>query len=63
MASDVAAQPHIKAGKLIGLAVDVESAILPDVPTFAKQGYARSICSRASHSWHPKACQKQRRKF
>ncbi len=39
MASDVAAQPHIKAGKLIGLAVDVESAILPDVPTFAKQGY------------------------
>jgi tripartite-type tricarboxylate transporter receptor subunit TctC len=41
MASDVAAQPHIKAGKLIGLAVDVESAILPDVPTFAKQGYAQ----------------------
>ena len=39
MASDVAAQPHIKAGKLIGLAVDVESAVLPDVPTFAKQGY------------------------
>ena len=39
MASDVAAQPHIKAGKLVGLAVDVESAILPDVPTFAKQGY------------------------
>jgi tripartite-type tricarboxylate transporter receptor subunit TctC len=39
MASDVTAQPHIKAGKLIGLAVDVESAVLPDVPTFAKQGY------------------------
>ena len=39
MASDVAAQPHIKAGKLVGLAVDVESAVLPDVPTFAKQGY------------------------
>ena len=39
MASDVAAQPHIKAGKLIGLAVDVESAVLPDVPTFAKQGF------------------------
>jgi tripartite-type tricarboxylate transporter receptor subunit TctC len=39
MASDVAAQPHIKAGKLLGLAVDVDSAVLPDVPTFAKQGY------------------------
>lgn len=39
MASDVAARPHIQAGKLIGLAVDVESAVLPDVPTFAKQGY------------------------
>jgi tripartite-type tricarboxylate transporter receptor subunit TctC len=39
MASDVAAQPHIKAGKLVGIAVDVESAVLPDVPTFAKQGY------------------------
>ena len=39
MASDVAAQPHIKAGKVIGLAVDMESAVLPDVPTFAKQGY------------------------
>src|SRR5437016_2360061 len=39
MASDVAAQPHIKAGKLVGVAVDVESAVLPDVPTFAKQGY------------------------
>ena len=39
MASDVAAQPHVKAGKLIGLAVDVESAVLPEVPTFAKQGY------------------------
>jgi tripartite-type tricarboxylate transporter receptor subunit TctC len=39
MASDVAAQPHIKAGKLIGIAVDVDSAVLPDVPTFAKQGY------------------------
>lgn len=39
MASDVAARPHIKAGKLIGLAVDVESAVLPDVATFAKQGY------------------------
>jgi tripartite-type tricarboxylate transporter receptor subunit TctC len=39
MASDVAAQPHIKAGKLIGLAVDVESTVLPDVPTFAKLGY------------------------
>jgi tripartite-type tricarboxylate transporter receptor subunit TctC len=39
MASDVAAQAHIKAGKVIGLAVDVESAVLPDVPTFAKQGY------------------------
>ena len=39
MASDVAAQPHVKGGKLIGLAVDVESAVLPEVPTFAKQGY------------------------
>ena len=39
MASDVAAQPHIKAGKLIGVAVDVESAVLPEVPTFTKQGY------------------------
>jgi tripartite-type tricarboxylate transporter receptor subunit TctC len=39
MASDVAAQPHIKAGKLVGIAVDVESAVLPGVPTFAKQGY------------------------
>lgn len=39
MASDVAARPHIQAGKLIALAVDVESAVLPDVPTFAKQGY------------------------
>ena len=39
MASDVAAQPHIKAGKLTGIAVDVESAVLPDVPTFAKLGY------------------------
>ena len=39
MASDVAAQPHVKSGKLISLAVDVESAVLPDVPTFAKQGY------------------------
>jgi len=39
MASDVAAREHIKAGKLIGLAVDVESAVLPDVSTFAKQGY------------------------
>ncbi|HKY08749.1 MAG TPA: tripartite tricarboxylate transporter substrate binding protein [Candidatus Binatia bacterium] len=39
MASDVAAQPHIKAGKLVGIAVDVESTVLPDVPTFAKQGY------------------------
>ena len=39
MASDVAAREHIKAGKLIGLAVDVESVVLPDVPTFAKQGY------------------------
>ena len=39
MASDVAALPHIKAGKLAGLAVDVESAVLPNVQTFAKQGY------------------------
>jgi tripartite-type tricarboxylate transporter receptor subunit TctC len=39
MASDVAARPHIQAGKIIGLAVDVESAVLSDVPTFAKQGY------------------------
>jgi tripartite-type tricarboxylate transporter receptor subunit TctC len=39
MASDVAALPHIKAGKLTGLAVDVESAVLPEVATFAKQGY------------------------
>ena len=39
MASDVAARPHIQAGKIVGLAVDVESAVLPDVPTFAKQGY------------------------
>ena len=41
MASDVAAQPHIKAGKLVGIAVDVESAVLPEVPTFAKQGYSQ----------------------
>ena len=39
MASDVSALPHIKAGKLHGVAVDVASAPLPDVPTFAKQGY------------------------
>jgi len=39
MASDVAALAHIKAGKLTGVAVDVESVVLPDVPTFAKQGY------------------------
>ncbi len=39
MASDVAARPHIQTGKIIGLAVDVESAVLSDVPTFAKQGY------------------------
>jgi tripartite-type tricarboxylate transporter receptor subunit TctC len=39
MASDVAALPHIKAGKLHGVAVDVSSAPLPEVPTFAKQGY------------------------
>jgi tripartite-type tricarboxylate transporter receptor subunit TctC len=39
MASDVAALPHIKAGKLAGVAVDVESAVLPSVQTFAKQGY------------------------
>jgi len=39
MASDVAALPHIKAGKLHGVAVDVSSISLPDVPTFAKQGF------------------------
>lgn len=39
MASDVSALPHIKAGKLRGVAVDVNSVSLPDVPTFAKQGY------------------------
>jgi tripartite-type tricarboxylate transporter receptor subunit TctC len=39
MASDVAALPHIKAGKLHGVAVDVSSAPLPEVATFAKQGY------------------------
>jgi tripartite-type tricarboxylate transporter receptor subunit TctC len=39
MASDVAALPHIKAGKLHGVAVDVNSAPLPEVATFAKQGY------------------------
>ena len=39
MASDVAALPHIKAGKLHGVAVDVNSISLPDVPTFAKQGF------------------------
>jgi tripartite-type tricarboxylate transporter receptor subunit TctC len=39
MASDVAALPHIKAGKLRGVAVDVDSVSLPEVPTFAKQGY------------------------
>lgn len=39
MASDVSALPHIKAGKLRGVAVDVASASLPEVPTFAKQGY------------------------
>ena len=46
MASDVAAQPHIKAGKLVGIAVDVESAVLPNVPTFAKQGYPASQFAR-----------------
>lgn len=39
MASDVSALPHIKAGKLHGVAVDVNSAPLPDVSTFARQGY------------------------
>ena len=39
MASDVAALPHIKSGKLRGVAVDVNSVSLPEVPTFAKQGY------------------------
>lgn len=39
MASDVAALPHIKAGKLRGVAVDVNSVSLPEVPSFAKQGY------------------------
>ena len=39
MASDVAALPHIKSGKLRGVAVDVTSVSLPEVPTFAKQGY------------------------
>ena len=39
MASDVAALPHIKSGKLHGVAVDVNSAPLPEVATFAKQGY------------------------
>jgi tripartite-type tricarboxylate transporter receptor subunit TctC len=39
MASDVAALPHIKSGKLQGVAVDVNSAVLPEVATFAKQGY------------------------
>ena len=39
MASDVAALPHIKSGKLHGVAVDVNSAALPEVATFAKQGY------------------------
>jgi tripartite-type tricarboxylate transporter receptor subunit TctC len=39
MASDVAALPHIKGGKLQGVAVDVNSAVLPEVGTFAKQGF------------------------
>ncbi len=39
MGSDVTALPHINAGKLRGVAVDVASVLLPDVPTFAKQGY------------------------
>jgi tripartite-type tricarboxylate transporter receptor subunit TctC len=39
MASDVAALPHIKSGKLQGVAVDVNSAVLPEVGTFAKQGF------------------------
>jgi tripartite-type tricarboxylate transporter receptor subunit TctC len=39
MASDVAALPHIKGGKLQGVAVDVDSAVLPEVATFAKQGF------------------------
>ena len=39
MASDVSALPHIKSGKLQGVAVDVNSAPLPEVATFAKQGY------------------------
>lgn len=39
MASDVSALPHIKSGKLRGVAVDVNSVSLPEVPTFAKQGY------------------------
>jgi len=39
MASDVAALAHIKAGKLHGVAVDVNSISLPEVATFAKQGF------------------------
>src|SRR5258706_3417457 len=39
MASDVVALPHIKGGKLQGVAVDVNSAVLPEVGTFAKQGF------------------------
>jgi tripartite-type tricarboxylate transporter receptor subunit TctC len=39
MASDVAALPHIKGGKLHGVAVDVGSVSLPEVATFAKQGF------------------------
>jgi tripartite-type tricarboxylate transporter receptor subunit TctC len=39
MASDVAALPHIKGGKLHGVAVDVDSVSLPEVATFVKQGF------------------------
>ena len=61
MASDVAALPHIKAGKLAGLAVDVESAGLPDVPTFGKLGYPQVNLLASLAFLAPKGCRRPSR--
>lgn len=37
--SDAVAYPHIQAGRMQGLVTDMKSKILPNVPTFAEEGY------------------------